>query len=99
MGIAEAGANVAVASRREAQLEAAGAKAVGVKTDVLQFEDVEAELAPKGIRVNCIAPGTVETEMLLETPHLESGQLQPIAATIAPTSRSTYRAVCSVSSA
>ena len=84
----------------------AGAKAVGMKTDVLQFEDVqrlarrvEAELAPKGIRVNCIAPGTVETEMLLETLHLESGQLQPMAATIAPTSRSMYRAVCSVSSA
>lgn len=189
MGLAEAGANVAVASRREEQLQAAvrdlqaiGVKAMGVKTDVLQFEDVEAlashveadlgaidiwvnnaggnldrqmhqladttrenwdtlvglnltsiwwgskvaaghmasgaaiintssiagyraspgfgpygacragvmqmtktlatELAPKGIRVNCIAPGTVETEMLLETMHLESGQLHPMAAAI-----------------
>ncbi len=189
MGLAEAGANVAIASRRTAQLEAAvrdlraaGVKAIGVKTDVLVAEDVEAlaertqaelgaidiwvnnaggnldrqmhqladtgrenwdtlvglnltsvwwgskvaaahmaapgsiinissvagyraspgfgpygacragvmqmtktlavELAPKGLRVNCIAPGTVETEMLLETLHLDHDQVQPMAAGI-----------------
>lgn len=29
------------------------------------------ELAPRGIRVNCIAPGIVVTEMLLETMHVD----------------------------
>ena len=189
MALAEAGANVAIASRREAQLEAAvsdlestGVKAIGVKTDVLVSEEVEAlaaraesqlgaigiwvnnaggnldrqlhqladtkrenwdtlvglnltsvwwgssvaaahmsgggsiinissvagyraspgfgpygacragvmqmtktlatELAPKGIRVNCIAPGTVETEMLLETLGLDHDGAQPLAAGI-----------------
>ena len=190
IALAEAGASVAVASRREAQLEAAvqaiestGAKALGVKTDVLVAEDVAAlaertaselgavsiwvnnaggnldrqlhqltdttrenwdtlvglnltsvwwgssvaatqmsagggsiinissvaghraspgfgpygacragvmqmtktlavELAPKGIRVNCIAPGTVETEMLLETLRLDHEGVQPMAAGI-----------------
>ncbi len=189
MGLAEAGANVAIASRREAQLKAAvqdlestGIKVLGVKTDVLVAEEVEAlakraaselgpigiwvnnaggnldrqmhqltettrenwdalvglnltsvwwgssvaashmtnggsilnisslaghraspgfgpygacragvmqmtktlavELAPKGIRVNCIAPGTVETEMLLETLGLNHDGAQPLAAGI-----------------
>ena len=189
LGLAEAGANVAIASRRETQLEAAvraleatGVKAIGVKTDVLVAADVEAlaeqaeaelgainiwvnnaggnldrqmhqladttrenwdtlvglnltsvwwgskvaaahmadggsiinissvagyraspgfgpygacragvmqmtktlatELAPKGVRVNCIAPGTVETEMLLETLQLDHEQVQPMAAGI-----------------
>lgn len=189
MGLAEAGANLAIASRRQAQLEAAvrdlesaGVKAIGVKTDVLVHSEVEAlaksadselgpigiwvnnaggnldrqmhsladtthenwdtlvglnltsvwwgssvaaahmaeggsiinissvagyrpspgfgpygacragvmqmtktlavELAPKGLRVNCIAPGTVETEMLRETLHLDSDQMQPLAAGI-----------------
>ncbi len=189
MGLAEAGANVAIASRREAQLKAAvqdlestGIKVLGVKTDVLVAEEVEAlakcaaselgpigiwvnnaggnldrqmhqltettrenwdalvglnltsvwwgssvaashmtnggsilnisslaghraspgfgpygacragvmqmtktlavELAPKGIRVNCIAPGTVETEMLLETLGLNHDGAQPLAASI-----------------
>ncbi len=189
MGLAEAGANVAIASRRQAQLDAAqrdleslGVKAIGVKTDVLLPPDVEAlakraqselgvigiwvnnaggnldrqmhqladttrenwdtlvglnltsvwwgssvaaahmaeggsiinissvagyraspgfgpygacragvmqmtktlavELAPRGVRVNCIAPGTVETEMLRETLQLESEQIQPLATSI-----------------
>ena len=189
MALAEAGAKVAVASRREAQLasavrdlESTGVQALGVKTDVLVPEDVEAlaaraaselgeigiwvnnaggnldrqlhpladtkhenwdtlvglnltsvwwgssvaakymagggsiinissvagyraspgfgpygacragvmqmtktlavELAPKGIRVNCIAPGTVETEMLLETLGLDHDGVQPMAAGI-----------------
>ena len=30
-----------------------------------------AELAPRGITVNCIAPGIVITEMLMETMHLD----------------------------
>lgn len=189
LGLAEAGANVAIASRREAQLKAAvndlksrGVKAIGVKTDVLVASDVEAlakqteaelgainiwvnnaggnldremhqladttrenwntlvglnltsvwwgskvaaahmasggsiinisslagyraspgfgpygacragvmqmtktlavELAAKGLRVNCIAPGTVETEMLLETLKLDHEAAQPMAAAI-----------------
>ncbi len=40
------------------------------------------ELVPKGIRVNCIAPGTVATEMLMETLRVEEDQLAPFAANI-----------------
>ena len=41
------------------------------------------ELAPRAITVNCIAPGVVLTEMLLETMHMdEAGVTEAMGATI-----------------
>ena len=46
-----------------------------------------AELAPRGITVNCIAPGIVVTEMLMETMHIGEQEAQDMFAKTIPLGR------------
>lgn len=48
------------------------------------------ELAPRGITVNCIAPGIVVTDMLLETMHMSRQEGEAFAAQQAPLGRTGY---------